>query len=77
MQFYSNGVWSEAFEIASNGDSCIGAGSFYLVPPCDGECLRFVAIARYVDADFLFFDWHENALPVSERDILGRSINRP
>ena len=30
--------------------------------PCDSEFLRFLAVAQLVGADFLFFDWHENAL---------------
>ena len=57
MEFYSSNFWSKTLNITNNGDS-----SNHFLSPCDGEFLRFLAIAQSVDADFLFFDWHENAL---------------
>lgn len=57
MEFYSNSFWSKTLKLGTNGDS---SNSF--LPPCESEFLRFLAIAQFVGADFLFFDWHENAL---------------
>ena len=57
MEFYSNSSWSKSLHITTNEDS-----SNCFLSNCESEFLRFLAIAQFVGADFLFFDWHENAL---------------
>ena len=72
MEIYSNSFWSRTLNIATSGDS-----SNCLLPPCDSEFLRFLAIAQFVGADFLFFDWHENALSSVGRGQTGEINQSP